>query len=337
MSVFANGREVSGKATPNKIIAAFPSVCLSPPSPPAGPIPIPYPLFTDAGKTGDGTGSVKIKKKEVGKKNGSTYTKSQGNEPATRSFGMDVVSHTISGKNKHQAYSFDVLFEKAGAERFLDFTTTNHGSDPATAAGIDAAKPAPGAAPSVSDCSKLESNNRSNRRKKKIQDRDTGRKKRNGKPITFKESGTLCSGYAYAGAAGMYQGMSLTSKLTKAFKNLFAPSAKKKENQTEPGFEMNFCKGACPNHPGGGAEAHAELNVLNRMASQPGVSTSPGSGTKVLLNIDWKPYGKKKAKVPCSKCEKTMKCACDNGCLDIYLCDSSGQPKPFCKSKKGSV
>jgi len=41
--VFANGMEISGKASDNKSIAAMPEVCMSPPSPPAGPVPIPYP------------------------------------------------------------------------------------------------------------------------------------------------------------------------------------------------------------------------------------------------------------------------------------------------------
>ena len=158
--VFANGREVSGKATPNEVIAGFPSVCLSPPSPPAGPIPIPYPMFTDAGKTSDGTGSVHIKKKEVGKKNGSIWSKSKGNEAATRSFGMDVVSHTISGASKHQAYSFDVKFEKSGAERFMDLTTTNHGSDPATAVTNDIAKPAPAKPGTEAECTSLGEKNK---------------------------------------------------------------------------------------------------------------------------------------------------------------------------------
>src|SRR5690606_10979010 len=69
MSVYANGREVSGKATPNKTIAAFPDVCMSPPSPPAGPIPIPYPNFGMASDTTDGCSSVFVKGKEAGKKN----------------------------------------------------------------------------------------------------------------------------------------------------------------------------------------------------------------------------------------------------------------------------
>ena len=42
-NVFANTWQIAGKSGNNKSIARFPDVCLSPPSPPARPIPIPYP------------------------------------------------------------------------------------------------------------------------------------------------------------------------------------------------------------------------------------------------------------------------------------------------------
>ena len=45
-NVFANGLEVSCEKATNQSLAAMPDICLSPPSPPAGPIPIPYPNFS---------------------------------------------------------------------------------------------------------------------------------------------------------------------------------------------------------------------------------------------------------------------------------------------------
>ncbi len=126
MSVFANGLEVSGKATPNKTIAAMPDVCLSPPPPPAGPVPIPYPMTGMASDTTDGCTSVIVKGKEAGKKNSTKYSKTMGNEPATNSFGANVISHKLSGALKFAAYSFDVIFEGGGACRFTDLTTQNH-------------------------------------------------------------------------------------------------------------------------------------------------------------------------------------------------------------------
>lgn len=74
-NVFANGREISAKAASNKTIAKMPDVCLSPPSPPAGPIPVPYPNFSKASDTTGGSKKVKIGKKEVGLKGKSKYKK----------------------------------------------------------------------------------------------------------------------------------------------------------------------------------------------------------------------------------------------------------------------
>lgn len=45
-NVFANGRGIGHKGTGGMSVAAFPDVCLTPPSPPAGPFPIPYPDST---------------------------------------------------------------------------------------------------------------------------------------------------------------------------------------------------------------------------------------------------------------------------------------------------
>lgn len=319
MSVFANGREVSGKATPNKIIAAFPSVCLSPPSPPAGPVPIPYPLFTDAGKTGDGTGSVKIKKKEVGKKNGSTYTKSQGNEPATRSFGMDVVSKTISGKTKHQAYSFDVLFEKAGAERFLDLTTTNHGSDPATAFTIDAAKPGPPTPPTDGECKVLGGVNQSTRGRKQPKRRS---------------SGTVASArYKPPGGGTHYFRAQAIKSHTRpwlyrvSFSQGLWPVRKQKGRTTSAGISSRMNDAGCGKHsystnPRGGVN-HAEAKILEDILSK-----HPPGG-QLLLSIDWAGHDP----VPCCRyCKAMLAAACS--CFEIRLCDKDGQSYDWCADQR---
>jgi len=159
-NVFANGREVSAKADGNKSIAGMPDVCLSPPSPPAGPIPIPYPNFSNASKTSSGSKKVKIGNKEVGLKNKSVYKSSKGDEAATRSFGMGLVTHKLSGATKHAAWSFDVKVEGQNAIRFLDLTTHNHASDPMDTGSttVDLAKPKPGMVKEP-ECSKLDSKN----------------------------------------------------------------------------------------------------------------------------------------------------------------------------------
>ncbi|WP_280152282.1 DUF4150 domain-containing protein [Piscinibacter sp. XHJ-5] len=125
-NVYANGREVSAGKDANRSLGAMPDVCLSPPPPPAGPVPIPYPNFSAASDTDDGTRSVKIGGEEVGMKNSSTYKKSDGDQAATKSFGMGVVTHTLEGKTVFSAWSFDVKFEGANAVRQMDLTLHNN-------------------------------------------------------------------------------------------------------------------------------------------------------------------------------------------------------------------
>jgi hypothetical protein len=126
-NVFANGREVSASKDDNQALAAMPDVCLSPPSPPAGPLPLPYPVFSKAADTAEGARSVKIRGDQVGIKSDSNYKQCKGDEAATRSFGMNVGSHCIQGKTIAQAWSFDVKFEGKNAIRLLDLTTSNNG------------------------------------------------------------------------------------------------------------------------------------------------------------------------------------------------------------------
>lgn len=125
-NVFANGREVSAKKDANQSLAAMPDVCLSPPSPPVGPIPIPYPNFSKASDTNDGTRTVRIGGAEASIKNSSNYKKSTGDEAATKSLGMGVMSHQIQNTTYFAAWSFDVKFEGKNAVRHLDMTTHNN-------------------------------------------------------------------------------------------------------------------------------------------------------------------------------------------------------------------
>jgi hypothetical protein len=132
-TVFANGREVSCKTSGGKSIASFPDVCLTPPPPPAGPLPIPYPNSAFASDTTDGSKSVKIQNKEVMLKNKSYYKKSIGDEAATKTQGMNVITHQIQGKAYFISWSMNVKIEGENACRHLDMTTHNHASMPAGA------------------------------------------------------------------------------------------------------------------------------------------------------------------------------------------------------------
>jgi hypothetical protein len=138
-NVFANGREISAKKDDNKSVAAMADVCLSPPSPPAGPIPIPYPNTAQASDTTDGSKTVQIGGDEVGLKNTSSYKTSNGDEAATKSLGMGVVTHNIQGKMKHAAWSMDVKIEGQNAIRHMDLTTHNHMNCPNLALTMNAA------------------------------------------------------------------------------------------------------------------------------------------------------------------------------------------------------
>ena len=129
-SVYANGMELACKGGSGKSIAAFPDVCLSPPSPPAGPLPLPYPVTAMDSDTADGSKKVKISGKEVMIKDTSSLKKCAGDEAATKSFGMSVVSHQIGGKVYFAMWSMDVKIEGENAVRHLDIMTHNHMSKP---------------------------------------------------------------------------------------------------------------------------------------------------------------------------------------------------------------
>jgi hypothetical protein len=125
-NVFANGNAVSCKAGNGKVIASFPDVCLSPPSPPAGPVPVPYPVTSFSSDTKGGSKKVKVGGKEVMLKDSSYFKKCTGDEAATKSLGMGVVSHNIGGKVYFAAWSMDVKIEGENVCRHLDITTSNH-------------------------------------------------------------------------------------------------------------------------------------------------------------------------------------------------------------------
>jgi hypothetical protein len=142
--VYANDNAVSCKAGDGKAIAAFPDVCLSPPSPPAGPVPVPYPNTSFDKDMQNGSKTVMIKGQEVMLKDQSFYkTSPLGDEAATNSFGASVVTHVITGKTYFLAWSMDVQFEGQNVDRNLDITGSNCASPPSTPpdpATIEAAK-----------------------------------------------------------------------------------------------------------------------------------------------------------------------------------------------------
>ncbi len=125
-NVFANGLEIACKAADGKAIAAFPDPCFTPPSPPAGWVPVPYPNTAYAKDTANASKTVMISGKPVMKKDVSYFKTSTGNEAAAGPKG--VVSGVKKGKAYFTSWSMNVKVEGKNVDRHTDMTTHNHGS-----------------------------------------------------------------------------------------------------------------------------------------------------------------------------------------------------------------
>lgn len=124
--VYANNNEIASKAADGKSIAAFPDVCFTPPAPPAGPLPLPYPNTGEVKNTDKGTTKVFIKDKMVGMEGDSCISKSMGDEAATQSQGKGLITGALQGKCYFAVWSMDVKAEGKGLPRHLDMVTHNH-------------------------------------------------------------------------------------------------------------------------------------------------------------------------------------------------------------------
>jgi hypothetical protein len=139
MTVFANGLEVACKAQSNKVIAAFPYVCMTPPQTPATPpgVPVPYPTFGMDSDTDKGTSTVKIGNQTITQKNKSYYTKCTGNEAGCAPM-KNVITHVNKGKEYAHSWSGDVKADGEPVSRFSDLSTNDHASS--TAGGAPSKK-----------------------------------------------------------------------------------------------------------------------------------------------------------------------------------------------------
>ena len=129
MTVYANGLEIACKAQANKVIAAFPDVCFTPPENPATPpgVPIPYPSFGLDSDTDNGTGTVKIGGETITQKNKSYYTKTSGTEAGCAAKKGGITSGN-TGKEDAVAWSSDVKADGEPVSRMTDLSTNNHAS-----------------------------------------------------------------------------------------------------------------------------------------------------------------------------------------------------------------
>lgn len=324
-NVFANGNEVSGKASPNKVVASMPDVCLSPPSPPAGPIPIPYPNFAKASDTTGGSKTVKMGGEEVGLKGKSSYKQSKGDEAATRSFGGGVMSHTITGAVKHKAGSFDVKIEGSNAVRFMDITTGNHMNPGNGCVSPDAAKKAI-AKIKPAECKDLREKNKEKRDELEGDDKKgttVTHASVNGEQ-TWSYSRQLSAAYqngSYSAGLDRVDTGDTTKKGAKISdvedkrggegsdaSNLCAAARKK--------FQYQTTKSTSRPHT-----SHTESRILESTFS----GRAPPRGTVVVMAIDWNNQGKPDSN-PCENCRQLI-CAAQECGIIIALCDKKNEAK----------
>jgi len=126
MTVFANGLEVACKAQSNKVIAAFPDVCFTPPENPATPpgVPVPYPSFGMDSDTDKGTSTVKIGGKTVTQKNAWSGNVKMDGEPVSRFSDISTNNHASPtgntppipkiGKVKQSVTQCEAIFQDMG-------------------------------------------------------------------------------------------------------------------------------------------------------------------------------------------------------------------------------
>lgn len=296
-NVFANGREISCKKDDNKSICSMPDVCLSPPSPPAGPIPIPYPNTAVASDTSDGSKTVKIGGEEVGLKNASNYKKSNGDEAATKSFGMGIVSHNIQGKLKHAAWSMDVKIEGANAIRHMDMVTQNHMNNTNAVPGMDLAGMAP--PQGDSDCVELENGVREDAKSDtKSGDLAQGQVMTRAKvgDNTVKASTPMANIRGGKTAAGYLSPKPLVGL------------ERDKGRITKGGVEPTIAcsdKTYASKGSGGGGSTHTEAKIIeNAFAS---------GASSIIMRINWNDKGKLRND-PCPMCKRVL-------CIAVKECD----------------
>lgn len=325
-NVFANGLEVAAKQSDNQSIAAMPDVCLSPPSPPAGPLPIPYPNFSNASDMSDGTKTVKIAGDEAGMKDQSNYKTSKGDEAATRSFGMGVVSHSIQGKTYFAAWSSDVMFEGANAVRFMDLTTHNHGS-PSNPPSATASTGTPAPPEPDPECEELDKQN------KKLRASKVDPKYKGGFTVTTSFSTRPGEGSWFRAA------VSSPKCLKNQNDTAFAPPNSKSTmgcTKTEYGEGMPRHSAVNNNM----ARNHAEPKLMEPIfvaAGSPSSPLSPGALGALKMKTFHKDKSGAADAMPCETCRPAI-CAAVACGLDITLCNDKneavdppceqGQPAP---------
>lgn len=305
----------------------MPDVCLSPPSPPAGPVPIPYPNTAMSSDTDGGTTSVKIQNKPVMMKNSSSYKSSKGDEAATNSFGAGVVSHKISGPAKFAAYSFDVKFEGANVCRLGDLTTHNHANTTNGATIASLGKPGVPLDTPLS-CAQLQIKN------EEAQDEAHPRRK---PPKLHKGETIVASQFTTPTKSGnktfLFKSQSTLTDTTKNKKGWargnFKKGAKKMEATQINCKDANYKPSRSRNQ---GPMCHCESRISETIFKALNKGGSKPAGT-LVLRIQWKKKDGKISTNPCDQCEK-MLCAAKRCGISVKICGNGKDGKPSARPKE---
>lgn len=128
LTVYAENMGFFHKGSGGKGVAPG-DVCLTPPPPPAGPLPVPYVNMLSAGDLTKGSKTVKIDGEPTALESDSEVSTSTGDEPGTQ--GGNVVTHKTKGKGFFQSWSFTVKVEGKGVCVHGGLMGQNSGSMPA--------------------------------------------------------------------------------------------------------------------------------------------------------------------------------------------------------------
>ncbi len=127
LTVYTEGMGLFHKGSGGKGIAPG-DVCLTPPPPPGGPVPVPYINNLGASDLTKGSKTVKIDGEETALEDQSEVATSTGDEAGTQ--GGNVVTHKTKGKGFFKSWSFTVKIEGKGVCRHGDLMGQNCASDP---------------------------------------------------------------------------------------------------------------------------------------------------------------------------------------------------------------
>jgi hypothetical protein len=127
LTVFAENMGLFHKGSGGTGIAPA-DVCLSPPTPPAGPVPVPYVNNVQASDLADGSQTVTADGEPTALEDSSNIATSTGDEAGTQ--GGNVITHQTKGKGYFKLWSFTVQIEGKGVDRHGDPIGQNCSSMP---------------------------------------------------------------------------------------------------------------------------------------------------------------------------------------------------------------